>query len=66
MLGILTGILGGKGGGILEAGLKVVDELYDSPEEKRQAEITLEKIEAKLKEKSKAKKAKVKEEVKKR
>ena len=51
MLGILTGILGGKGGGILEAGLKVVDELYDSPEEKRQAELTLEKIEAKLKEK---------------
>ena len=51
MLGLLTGILGGKGGGILEAGLKVVDELYDSPEEKRQAELTLEKIEAKLKEK---------------
>ena len=51
MLGILTGLLGGKGGGILETGLKVIDELYDSPEEKRQAEITLEKIEARLKEK---------------
>ena len=51
MLGLLTGILGGKGGGILETGLKVIDELYDSPEEKRQAELTLEKIEAKLKEK---------------
>ena len=51
MLGLLTGILGGKGSGLLETGLKVVDELYDSPEEKRQAEITLEKIEARLKEK---------------
>jgi hypothetical protein len=51
MLGLLTGLLGGKGGGILETGLKVIDELYDSPEEKRQAELTLEKIEAKLKEK---------------
>jgi hypothetical protein len=51
MLGLLTGILGGKGGGILETGLKVIDELYDSPEEKREAELTLEKIEAKLKEK---------------
>ena len=51
MLGLLTGMLGGKGKGILETGLKVVDELYDSPEEKRQAEITLQKIEAKLKEK---------------
>ena len=51
MFGLLTGILGAKGGSLLETGLKVVDELYDSPEEKRQAEITLEKIEAKLKEK---------------
>ena len=51
MFQLLTGLLGGKGGGILETGLKVIDELYDSPEEKRQAELTLEKIEAKLKEK---------------
>ena len=51
MFQLLTGLIGGKGGGILETGLKVIDELYDSPEEKRQAELTLEKIEAKLKEK---------------
>ena len=34
MLGILTGILGGKGGGILETGLKVVDELYEKDKPK--------------------------------
>ena len=51
MFQLLTGLIGGKGGGILETGLKVIDELYDSPEEKREAELTLEKIEAKLKEK---------------
>jgi len=52
MLGTLLGLFGGKsGGGLLKAGLKVIDELYESEEEKTQARITLAAIEAKLKEK---------------
>ena len=52
MLGTLLGLFGGKsGGGLLKAGLKVIDELYESEEEKTQARMTLAAIEAKLKEK---------------
>jgi hypothetical protein len=52
MLTTLLGLFGGKsGGGLLKTGLKVVDELYESDEEKTQAKMTLAAIEAKLKEK---------------
>ena len=52
MFGTLLGLFGGKsGGGLLKTGLKVIDELYESDEEKTQARMTLAAIEAKLKEK---------------
>ena len=53
MLGLLTGLIGGGkiSKSILSTGLKVVDELYESDEEKKIAQRTLAEIDAKLKEK---------------
>ena len=53
MLGILGSLIGGGkiSKSILSTGLKVVDELYESDEEKKIAQRTLAEIDAKLKEK---------------
>lgn len=52
MLGTLLGLFGGKvSKSLLKTGLKVVDELYESDEEKAQAQRTLAEIDARLKEK---------------
>ena len=53
VLGILSGLIGGGkiSKSILATGLKVVDELYETDEEKKIAQRTLAEIDAKLKEK---------------
>jgi len=53
VLGLLSGLIGGGkiSKSILSTGLKVIDELYESDEEKAQAQRTLAEIDAKLREK---------------
>ena len=53
MLGLLSGLIGGGkiSKSILSTGLKVIDELYETDEEKKVAQRTLAEIDSKLKEK---------------